>query len=275
MQRSKGFTLIELLVVIAIIAILAAILFPVFAQAREQARRITCTSNCKNFAMAFLMYNQDYDETFLTQNNSDDLNDRGEYQYLLQPYIKNRQIVYCPSRSRTGCDKSVDSSGKCIGYAPNFGIYSYLNGNGIFHMPVRDPRTDLPNDPGSMWRGRALAEFAHPAETIMIGDTNDTNMYTLTFYFQDGDGRTPGAIRHGNNYQFAFVDGHVKSMKMAAYSFLVDGDSFDVMPENGNNIKLYCYNVDAVQERNGGYGNGLPCGQVAENIARDRVKLSQ
>ncbi len=109
----------------------------------------------------------------------------------------------------------------------------------------------------------------------MIGDTNDTNMYTLTFYFQYGDGRTPGAIRHGNNYQFAFVDGHVKSMKMAAYSFLVDGDSFDVMPENGNNIKLYCYNVDAVQERNGGYGNGLPCGQVAENIARDRVKLSQ
>src|SRR5437016_11167401 len=63
-QRSRGFTLIELLVVIAIIAILAAILFPVFAQAREKARQTTCVSNCKQWGVAFMMYLQDYDETY-------------------------------------------------------------------------------------------------------------------------------------------------------------------------------------------------------------------
>ena len=262
----RGFTLIELLVVIAIIAILAAILFPVFAQARESARRASCSSNSKNFGLAFLMYNQDYDEAFLTQRNG--TGDVGEYQSLLQPYVKNRQVVYCPSRSRTGCDKSFDSTGKCIGYAPNFGIYSYQNGTGLFHQREDDPALGV-----SMWRGRSIAEFAHPASTIMIGDTNDTNMYTLSFYFQDGDGTTRSAIRHSGQYAFTFVDGHTKSRKMQAYSVAAAGDAFDIMPENGDNIKLYCYDVDAVQERNGGYGNKLPCGQVAMNIARDRKPL--
>ncbi|MCC6728432.1 MAG: DUF1559 domain-containing protein [Chthonomonadales bacterium] len=271
-RSTPAFTLIELLVVIAIIAILAAILFPVFAQAREAARRTTCVSNTKNFGLAFLMYAQDYDETFLTQNNSNDLNDRGEFQYLLQPYIKNRQIVYCPSRSLRGCDPQLDPSARCIGYAPNFGIYSYHNGNGIFHQSMADPRTDL-SDPGTMWIGRALADFAHPAATILMGDTNDTNMYTLAFYFQTGDGTTPAAIRHGGQYQFCLVDGHAKNVRMAAYSFLADGDSFDLMPENGDNIKLYCYNVDAVQERQGGYGFPNPCGVVAQMLAANRVRL--
>lgn len=268
-RRTAGFTLIELLVVIAIIAILAAILFPVFAQAREQARRITCTSNVKNFALAFLMYNQDYDETFVTQLNSDLLNDKGEFQYLLQPYIKNRAIVYCPSRSTYGCDTQIDPSGRCIGYAPNFGIYSYHNGNGLFHQS--EVLNVWPYD--RIWRGRSIADFVHPAETIMIGDTNDSNMYTLAFYFQTADGTSPGAIRHGTNYQFAFVDGHAKSMKMAAYSFYADGDPFDIMPENGDNIKYYCYNRDAVQERQGGYGYPNPCGVVAQMLAQNRVRL--
>jgi len=270
--RRLGFTLIELLVVIAIIAILAAILFPVFSQAREKARQITCVSNCKNFGLAFLMYAQDYDETLLCQNNSDDLNDKGEYQYLLQAYIKNRGIMYCPDRSRTGCDGSVDPSTRCIGYAPNFGIYSYRNGNGIFHQEEADPRTDIPN-PGSLWRGRALASFSQPSQCIVAGDTNDTNMYTLAFYFQTGDGSTPSAVRHSGQYSFAYIDGHAKSIKMAAYSFLADGDDFDIMPENPDLIKHYCYDVDSVQERPAGYGNGKTCGQVATDIAKDRVKL--
>ena len=101
MRRSHGFTLIELLVVIAIIAILAAILFPVFARAREAARKATCLSNLKQIALAALMYAQDYDETWV-----------GSYAYpntwgecphmtwmdLLQPYIKNLDLFACPSR---------------------------------------------------------------------------------------------------------------------------------------------------------------------------------
>jgi prepilin-type N-terminal cleavage/methylation domain-containing protein/prepilin-type processing-associated H-X9-DG protein len=105
MQRGKhAFTLIELLVVIAIIAILAAILFPVFAQAREKARGITCVSNQKQIALGMLMYMQDYDETF-PQNQyywpGSPNNIRTTWADMIQPYIKNG-------------DKHVDNNGTLL-----------------------------------------------------------------------------------------------------------------------------------------------------------------
>src|SRR5690349_11776336 len=95
--RETGFTLIELLVVIAIIAILAAILFPVFAQARAKARGVSCLSNVKQCGIAYAMYVQDYDET--------SPNGRGggwEWWTEVQPYIKNLNLLYCPDRSDGG-----------------------------------------------------------------------------------------------------------------------------------------------------------------------------
>src|SRR5437763_3160924 len=97
-QRKKGFTLIELLVVIAIIAILAAILFPVFAQAREKARTISCLSNSKQIGLGIMMYSQDYDETIVPWVQATGLPRNGTARQddtvwvdLLQPYIKNGQ----------------------------------------------------------------------------------------------------------------------------------------------------------------------------------------
>src|SRR5690348_10612687 len=109
MRRGKGFTLIELLVVIAIIAILAAILFPVFAQAREKARAISCLSSVKQIGLAMMMYAQDYDETHVLADN------RGQHQrypewdgdsnigsgwyswkHPLVPYLKNMGLWTCP-----------------------------------------------------------------------------------------------------------------------------------------------------------------------------------
>ena len=106
MQRSRlrGFTLIELLVVIAIIAILAAILFPVFAQAREKARQTQCVSNCRNIATAVMMYSQDYDENLPYSGVYGARHPVFRQGYgwsmwmvLLDPYIKNRGIWVCPS----------------------------------------------------------------------------------------------------------------------------------------------------------------------------------
>ncbi|HEV2471818.1 MAG TPA: DUF1559 domain-containing protein, partial [Chthonomonadales bacterium] len=107
LRSRRGFTLIELLVVIAIIAILAAILFPVFAQAREKARAISCLSNMKQISLGLLMYVQDYDELFPKSNFYDTTNyppfGANDYEWSSQrcigPYIKNGQIFQCPDDS--------------------------------------------------------------------------------------------------------------------------------------------------------------------------------
>src|SRR4051812_21664015 len=94
--RRRGFTLIELLVVIAIIAILAAILFPVFAQARDKARQATCLSNCKQMGLALMMYAQDYDETFPASRRASSGCNSGTFtnpwNVVIQPYAKNEKI---------------------------------------------------------------------------------------------------------------------------------------------------------------------------------------
>ena len=122
MRRNHGFTLIELLVVIAIIAILAAILFPVFAQAREKARAASCLSNTKQLGLALMMYAQDYDENFV-----------GSYSFpngwgncpryiwadMVQPYIKNVQLFTCPSAA----NRNFSHDPTRLGCAPIEALY--------------------------------------------------------------------------------------------------------------------------------------------------------
>src|SRR6056297_2712951 len=124
--RRRGFTLIELLVVIAIIAILAAILFPVFARAREKARQTSCLSNVKQIGLAWQMYVQDYDECippYYVPNSvrGPELPDLGSSttlyrQDLIYPYTKNIQIWICPSDSYTGTNAYIRSYGGNYNY---------------------------------------------------------------------------------------------------------------------------------------------------------------
>ena len=128
MRKQRAFTLIELLVVIAIIAILAAILFPVFAQAREKARAISCLSNSKQIGTAIIMYAQDYDETIvpwfvssgMPRNASRD--DLVSWNQNLQPYIKNG----APTRPTTTTFNNVEPNGmmKCPSFNPTTFVQS-------------------------------------------------------------------------------------------------------------------------------------------------------
>src|SRR5688500_17276072 len=100
-SQRRGFTLIELLVVIAIIAILAAILFPVFARARENARRASCQSNLKQVGLGIMQYTQDYDEKFPQSpwNNIASDTRRSHWGQVIQPYVKSTQLFVCPSNT--------------------------------------------------------------------------------------------------------------------------------------------------------------------------------
>src|SRR5579875_2248322 len=113
LRTRRGFTLIELLVVIAIIAILAAILFPVFAKAREKARQASCLSNEKQVGLALLQYAQDNEELLPNRKNDASYN----WKTYINPYVKSTRVWVCPSNPYVGLD--TDGSGFPADYAAN------------------------------------------------------------------------------------------------------------------------------------------------------------
>jgi prepilin-type N-terminal cleavage/methylation domain-containing protein len=265
----KAFTLIELLVVIAIIAILAAILFPVFAQAKAAAKNTQNLSNVKNLGLAGLLYSGDYDDMFVTQHNHDILNDEGEFSFLWQPYIKNRDIVYDVNRTAKGGDTYVDKTGRLIGFAPNFGVYHYRGGTGMFLDAIDTTITNQRGtENGSTWIGRSLTEFNAPAEMVMIMTTSDSNMYTNSYYYNTEDGQTKEP-RNGGKWVRTFVDGHAKNVFYGAYNF---GGAYIQMPKSLVDANMNCRDTAAInKDARGAMPAGLTCGAANELLIQQRV----
>jgi prepilin-type N-terminal cleavage/methylation domain-containing protein/prepilin-type processing-associated H-X9-DG protein len=247
-RNLKGFTLIELLVVIAIIAILAAILFPVFAQAREKARQASCLSNMKQLSLAAMMYNQDYDETF-PLGFSDPNWVNGTWPVMISPYVKNLQVFACPSdgKGRQPApigDQWAGWAGVTISYGAN-GWYDNTSWTGTnFRLRGVMATSGFPT-----WlspQSATGASIGRPAETILIAEKHSADS---TFWAQNSSGFSPNCViggeygnaggwgdhnipngtraaaaypngpngavsaRHAEMANFSFADGHVKAMR--------------------------------------------------------------
>ena len=222
-NKRRGFTLIELLVVIAIIAILAAILFPVFARARENARRTSCLSNLKQIGLGVMQYTQDYDEKFPLNVSTPPItpsplvagtpaatfvqaSDGGaggnflSWMDGIHPYIKSVQLWVCPS------GRPYAPTSSSYGYSTYLASASYSSGGGY---PAIDPRS--------------LSSLERASEIFMASDMNATyNVYNNNLYYYGYYGSCAGGtggadaancpmyVRHFDGQNFLYADGHAK-----------------------------------------------------------------
>jgi len=189
----RGFTLIELLVVIAIISILASILFPVFARAREKGRQAACISNVRQLALAMSMYAQDYDEIITPGCLGTTM-----WHELIYPYTHNRQIYLCPSRKD-----------RAMGYAVNNLVAGASEGM-LFDPAVKILVLDVPpealgataSSPGNEWWGNSLSGVGIPLPLPTDVTDGDNTFKHLS-----------QPERHNDGINIGFGDGHVKWAK--------------------------------------------------------------
>jgi prepilin-type N-terminal cleavage/methylation domain-containing protein/prepilin-type processing-associated H-X9-DG protein len=195
MRRHSGFTLIELLVVIAIIAILAAILFPVFARAREKARQATCQSNLKQIGLAMEMYATDWEETYPMVFTRYDPPSGSSYPTMwnkvLQPYVKNWKIFRCPSFEPGSYED------RPYGVGLNRRVYGYNTTNST--------------NPGP----RTMASIKMPAQKISVADSPS---YIVADTMHPNSWDADIAERHNEMGNVLFCDGHVKTVNPTEYN---------------------------------------------------------
>jgi prepilin-type N-terminal cleavage/methylation domain-containing protein len=211
-RNRRAFTLIELLVVIAIIAILAAILFPVFAQARAKARATTCLSNVKQLGLGVLMYAQDYDEvlpllvTGVQTNDSSTFwwngnapaNSQAVWQNQVQPYIKSYGMMVCPENFLTNANPLTNLDfGLNFGMPPVSAIHNVANWGDIYYSPpygtgplvLWNGLGGLGANNGAGWQAAGntaapslgLAAISAPADMVMVSDASESSWWGAPF----------------------------------------------------------------------------------------------
>jgi prepilin-type N-terminal cleavage/methylation domain-containing protein/prepilin-type processing-associated H-X9-DG protein len=233
-HRKRAFTLIELLVVIAIIAILAAILFPVFARARENARRSSCQSNLKQIGLGIMQYTQDYDERMPLAEYTTPFTTT-PWHYVVQPYVKSYQLFRCPSNTTTNPIKNttlaaataagVPSTGIPISYQVNAGGAGTFTGNS----------TDRPIYWNNSSSPVLISKLQFPATTIVVLEQNGADNEAMAYNTSKVDGTSGAFTNHLNLTNFLFVDGHVKALKPTATC-----NSSINMWDNNNTVQSTC-----------------------------------
>lgn len=190
----RGFTLIELLVVIAIIAVLAAIILAVYPRARETARQATCASNTRQLLAAARMYASDHDQRLVPARTRGAPGGQLGYTWcvILQPYMKNTQILVCPS------DPAPTSSERHVCLPHSYGMNFRLTYNSMFGW-----------SPGAL-TSKMTAVHNH-SETILLFGIDSSVKQMGASYVQHGLSRV--AARHGERAMFGFLDGHAKALE--------------------------------------------------------------
>ena len=258
-KAKRGFTLIELLVVIAIIAILAAILFPVFAQAREKARQIACLSNCKQIGTGTLMYSQDYDEAIVpwlrAANYSGEPRLNRLWVGLIQPYIKSGNgynpptgTMACPSWSQSNFEKGAatpdcDNSDLASYFSPPPDPVELYSHYGVAYQPNQDPTTLAPcltdrfNDACNDCGTQDNPCYMEPGSLVYPAASGGLTTYMAavkrpseTAIVSDGITSVGGGYFliamgceaqqiHNGGGNFVFLDGHAKRIIGNAYRY--------------------------------------------------------
>ncbi|WP_309712216.1 prepilin-type N-terminal cleavage/methylation domain-containing protein [Armatimonas sp.] len=275
--RVGAFTLIELLVVIAIIAILAAILFPVFAQARERARMISCLSNMRQIGVSFRMYGQDYDETYMPMRQgynpatglafADGVNEGFMWRNAVQPYLKNKGIMACPSNSSSTAGRGkigrlpAGNSGNWNDQAQGYAVERDLQMPQGYGMNAFTSSWIAVMDTGNAsWANvNPLSDAAiqRPADTIAVVETRWRDADVNPEWLRNGNQQcTDRAFmtHFGNKANFVYWDGHAASREWSRTLYPLSQNQWQIDNSNTRNTddvlrSNWGWDVDGFQTR--------------------------